>query len=155
MGPRTLGEARLDAQYAALFHTLNAKLYRRMHSVMLAVELLSGTTAFALIFDGFNLTLGAIGAGFLTAMVIIEAVWKPVESAFQHEAFAKQYEDLMERGDLSTVDAFDKVLAGIHDQQCGIESLSTAAYNRNVVSAGYESWARPLTLWQRAVAALV
>lgn len=152
---RTLEQAKLDAQFGALFHTLNAKLFRRIHRWILATKVISGSAVFSLIFKGVDPTWGVVGAVVLVLMVTYEVVWQPIEHAFLHECFTREYTGLLRRDDLNGLQAFDRALAAIHDDGVGLEGLATVAYNRNVTSEGFESYIRPLEPWPKFLSALV
>lgn len=153
--PRTLGEAKLDARYGICFHALNERLLRRIHGGILFAKFIAGATAFSLLFQNVDKFWGLVGAAFLTAMVGVELVWRPIEASLDHRDWGARYNALLRRADLDSLEAFDRAMADIHDDGFGLNSLEQIAYNRNVVSHGYESYVRPLNFWQRQLARLV
>jgi hypothetical protein len=153
--PRTLKEARLEADYDAEFHRLNIRLCRRAHQILMLIKLASGTAAFTLVFKA-DPNIAFVVGSVLALLVIIEAVWNPVEKGFEHREWVKRYNALLARNDLPDVEAFERALAEVSsDDDIGVASLEPCAYNRTVVSVGFESLRMPLTPWQRFVSFFV
>lgn len=152
---RNLGEARLDARYNQQLHALSARLYRRIRFAFAFITLVSGTAAFSLLVRT-DQALGAWAGAVLAIIAIADTLLAPADKSAEHGQWARRFGQLLAREDLQSLDEFDAALEQLRSEEMDApESLGPIAYNRNVTSAGYESWQMPLTAWQRFLALLV
>lgn len=154
---RTLYEARLDARFYQQFHTRNARLFRHLYKVFSAITLLSGMAAVTLLVKATPALAATVGLVF-AVITVLDNIITPAENAAKHDAWAEKYGMLFAESEVSTMTLteFDGRLHTLIAQADtgGIVALRALAYNDNVIAVGRQSYAIPLTTWQRFVAAL-
>ena len=153
--PRTLYEARLDAECYAVSHELHARLWRRFRTLLRLVQGFAGSTAFG----GWLATRPDVAgaSGLLVALLTaIDQAVDPSERIALHRVAAQRYQELR-RDSISRVEMglneFDARLEAIKaDDEAGIDALLVRAYNRVLIAAGRRDFCQPETRWQRFVA---
>lgn len=153
--PRSTYEIGLDAGYAARLAELHMRLYRRIHLLILAINFAASTAAFASLFNG-DARLTAIAGMTIASLGFIDTVADFSGLVGRFSAQRARY--LLFRAEVPHLElaSAERELAKINaDDPSEIESLRCIACNDNLMSAGRPDFMRPLTRWQRVVAALV
>lgn len=144
--PRTLYEARLDAECYAVGHELHARLWRRFRTFMRFVAGLSGTAAFG----GWLATrpevagLAGLAIGVLTAL---DQAIDPSEKIARHRMTAQRYHELKRDAvahPAMPLHEFDARLEAIKSEdEAGIDALMLRAFNRVVAASGQTAYGLP------------
>lgn len=153
--PRTLYEARLDAECYAVSHELHARLWRRFRTAFRLVQCFFGSTAFG----GWLATRPDVAgtSGLVLALLVaVDQAIDPSEKIARHRLAAQRYQELR-RDAIACADMplaeFDARLEAIKaDDEAGIDALLVHAFNRVVVAAGRRDHCLPESTWQRFVA---
>jgi hypothetical protein len=151
--PRSLYEARLDAECYAVSHELHARLWRRFRTLTRLCVGFSGSAAFG----GWVATradiagMAGIALAFLAAL---DQAIDPSDKIARHRAMAQRYQELKRAAaagmELALFDArLDAIKA---EDEAGIDALLTRAFNRVVVAAGRPEFKLAESTWHRFVA---
>lgn len=152
--PRTLYEARLDAECYAVSHELHARLFRRLRTVLRVAFGFAGSAAFG----GWLATRPDVaGAASLVvaALVALDQALDLSEKIAGHRVQTQRYAGLRRdslAGDM-TLAEFDQRLEQIKaEDEAGFDALLVRAFNRVVRAAGQPAFQRPETWPQRMLA---
>lgn len=152
--PRTLYEARLDAECYCVSHELHARLFRRMRTLVRVVLGVCGSAAFG----GWLATrpdVAGVSGLVVAALIALEQAVDFSEKVARHRAQARRYAALRQASisrDMALAE-FDVQLEQIKaDDEAGLDALLVRAFNRVVSGAGRGAYMLPETRLQRLVA---
>lgn len=153
--PRTLYEARLDAECYAVSHELHARLWRRFRTLLRLAQGFGGSTAFG----GWLATspdVAGVSGLVLALLVAVDQAIEPSEKIARHRVAAQRYLEL-KRDAVANPDmvlsAFDARFEALKaEDEAGIDALLVMACNRVIAASGRPGFALPESRWTRFVA---
>ena len=152
---RTIGEARLDLDYAITYSAMNQRFYERLHKGMAFVALLCGTAAFVTVFHPNSVVVTVAGVA-VGIMALAEQVYDFRGKGVAHAGLLKRFMQFKTRSARLDRDAFDKEMDKIAaDAIPGIQGLRKPAHNENMRRNGYLDRVMPLNRWERLLEMVV
>lgn len=155
--PRTLYEARLDAECYAVSHELHARLFRRFRMWVRIAVTLSGTAAFGG-WLAVRPDVAGIAALVVAVLVAIEQTIDPSDKIARHHISKQRYAGLRRESlrQEMTLAEFDERLEEIKaEDEAGIDALLVCAFNRVVHATGQHAFKVEKSLMQRFVSFFV
>ncbi len=154
--PRSIYEARLDAECYAVSHELHARLFRRMRTAVRVVVGVCGSAAFG----GWLATrpdVAGLSGLVVATLIAVEQAMDFSEKVARHRVQAQRYSALRQESikrDMGLAE-FDAQLEQVKaEDEAGLDALLVRAFNRVVSGAGRGAYKLPETRWQRLVAFL-
>lgn len=148
---RTLYEARLDAEFYAVFHARHISFWRKFRALIrFAAALVSAGAVASWLNKSPNLAaLSGLSIAVLTAL---EQVLDPSEQLARHKEFARRYRLLTANRSFDLA-GFDAALAAIHADvdAPGFDALRVPVFNDVVRASGRPDYIIKTTAWQRFV----
>ena len=153
--PRTIGEARLDLDYAIVFEVLNQRFYGRIHKGIALVSLLCGSAAFVTVFqpNSVVVTIAGLAVGILA---LLEQVYDFRGRETMHASLLTKLQRFKARSGEMDLLAFDKAMEKVCiDSIPGIQGLRWVANNENMRRNGFPERVRELSPWEKVLEAIV
>lgn len=152
--PRSLYEARLDAEFFANFHSRHVRYWRKLRGITRFLTALAGSAAAMSWLSDKPVYAGAAGI-LLAAMVALDQATEPADQLARHREMMRRYRCLLAdpTDDLSTFDARLQALHADIDAP-GFDGLRVPAFNDVVMAAGRREHALPMTAWNRLMGLL-
>ena len=152
---RTIGEARLDLDYAIAFEAFNQRFYGRLHKGIAFVTLLCGSAAFVTIFHPNSVVVTVLGL-VIGVLALIEQIYDFRGKETTHAKLLSSFQKFKARSGNMDVIAFDKAMDKVcADTIPGVQGLRRPAHNDNMHRNGYPERVLPLTRWEKLLSAVV